>query len=128
MKKFLALCLCLSAGIAFAAEKTAAVKKTAAAAKTAAVNVKFTPPRLANPKSWTMVVVPDVQTYIKQIENHGIMDMMMVTLLRYRETLNIQQVLFTGDLVFFNDTGRVIKTVHPAIMAFSVSEEMMSRA
>lgn len=54
-----------------------------------------------------MVVVPDTQTYIKQIENHGIMDMMMAWMVRRREEMNIQQVLFTGDLTYGNDQGYV---------------------
>ena len=64
-------------------------------------------PKLTDPKSWTMVVVPDVQTYIKQIENQGIMDMMMAWIVRRREEMNIQQVLFTGDLVYSNSHGYV---------------------
>ena len=67
-------------------------------------------PALENPQSWTMVVVPDIQTYIKQIENHGILDMMLAWIVRRREEMNIQQVLFTGDLVYFNNTGRVVKS------------------
>ena len=67
-------------------------------------------PALENPQSWTMVVVPDIQTYIKQIENHGILDMMLAWIVRRREEMNIRQVLFTGDLVYFNNTGRVVKS------------------
>ena len=64
-------------------------------------------PALTNPQSWTMVVVPDVQTYIKQIENQGIMDMMLAWIVRRRAEMNIQQVLFTGDLVYSNSHGLV---------------------
>ena len=69
---------------------------------------KFQLPALENQDSWMMVVVPDVQTYIKQIENHGILDMMLAWIVRRRAELNIQQVLFTGDLVYRNDTGTVV--------------------
>ena len=65
-------------------------------------------PALENPQSWTMVVVPDIQTYIKQIENQGILDMMLAWIVRRRAEMNIQQVLFTGDLVYYNATGRVV--------------------
>ncbi len=65
-------------------------------------------PALENPASWTMVVVPDIQTYIKQIENQGILDMMLSWIVRRRAEMNIQQVLFTGDLVYFNDTNYVV--------------------
>ena len=66
-------------------------------------------PALTDPQSWSMVVVPDIQTYIKQIENQGILDMMLAWIVRRRDEMNIRQVLFTGDLVYFNDTGRVAK-------------------
>ena len=72
-------------------------------------------PKLTDPQSWTMVVVPDVQTYIKQIENQGIMDMMLAWIVRRREEMNIQQVLFTGDLVYSNSHGYVDQ---PAGMRF----------
>ncbi|MBR2364147.1 MAG: hypothetical protein IKA79_03000 [Lentisphaeria bacterium] len=78
----------------------AAVKSTAPAKRV---------PALTDPQSWTMVVVPDIQTYIKQIENQGILDMMLAWIVRRRDEMKIQQVLFTGDLVYFNDTGRVAK-------------------
>ena len=78
------------------------------AAKPAA-KVTYTAPKLSDPGSWTMVVVPDIQTYIKQIENQGILDMMLAWIVRRREEMKIQQVLFTGDLVYYNATGRVVK-------------------
>lgn len=59
-------------------------------------------PALTDANSWTMVIVPDIQTYIKQIENHGILDMMLAWIVRRRAVMNIQQVLFTGDLVYSN--------------------------
>jgi hypothetical protein len=70
--------------------------------------VRMTAPALENPQSWSMVIVPDIQTYIKQIENHGILDMMLAWIVRRRAEMNIQQVLFTGDLVYYNDTFRVV--------------------
>ncbi len=72
------------------------------------VDTVFTPPALTDPQSWSMVVVPDIQTYIKQIENHGILDMMLAWIVKHRTDMKIQQVLFTGDLVYFNDTGKVV--------------------
>lgn len=64
-------------------------------------------PALTDEKSWTMVIVPDTQTYVKQIENQGILDMMFAWIVRRRAEMNIQQVLFTGDLVYSNDTAEV---------------------
>ena len=86
-----------------AAEKPAAKPAEKPAAKPAAVPH----PALTASGSWTMVVVPDTQTYIKQIENNGILDMMMAWIVRRREEMNIQQVLFTGDLVYSNDADAV---------------------
>ena len=76
-----------------------------AAEKSPSAKVKKVPgfPKLENPQSWTMVVVPDVQTYIKQIENQGILDMMLSWIARRSGEMNIRQVLFTGDLVYSND-------------------------
>ena len=90
-----------------AAVKAPAAKAPAKAAPKAKVVVKA--PALENPQSWTMVVVPDIQTYIKQIENQGILDMMLAWIVRRRDEMNIRQVLFTGDLVYYNGTGRVVK-------------------
>ena len=105
MKKilcFISLLCLLSACAAPAAKAKTAVKAPAAKAAVKA-------PALSDPQSWTMVVVPDIQTYIKQIENHGILDMMLAWMVRRRAEMNIQQVLFTGDLVYRNDLGRVSK-------------------
>lgn len=65
-------------------------------------------PALIDPASWTMVIVPDVQSYVKQIENHGILDMMLAWIARRKEEMNIRQVLFTGDLTDGND-HRVVR-------------------
>ena len=85
-----------------AADKAPAVKKPA---ETDRKVPGF--PKLENPQSWTMVVVPDVQTYIKQIENQGILDMMLSWIARRSGEMKIRQVLFTGDLVYSNDMNVV---------------------
>ena len=64
---------------------------------------KFSYPQLSHPDSWTMVVVPDVQAYVERPRNHGIVDIMNTWILDHKELLRIQQVLFTGDLVYRND-------------------------
>ena len=94
-----------------AKDKAVPVKAApAAAAVKAAPKAPAVPaPALENPQSWTMVIVPDIQTYIKQIENQGILDMMLAWIVRRRDEMNIRQVLFTGDLVYYNGTGRVVK-------------------
>ena len=63
----------------------------------------FEEPKLSHPDSWTMVVVPDVQAYVERPRNHGIVELMTAWIVDYLEPLRIQQVLFTGDLVFRND-------------------------
>ena len=60
-------------------------------------------PALKNPQSWTMVIVPDVQGYVKLRRNHGILELMHGWIVDYRESMRIQQVLFTGDLTNRND-------------------------
>ena len=49
---------------------------TAAEPPAAPATPAYQPPALENPDSWTMVVVPDVQAYIKRRCNHGILDIM----------------------------------------------------
>ena len=63
----------------------------------------YRPPKLCDPGSWTMVVVPDVQAYVERPRNHGIVDIMNTWILDHAAPLRIQQVLFTGDLVYRND-------------------------
>lgn len=82
--------------------------KTVPQKKTESTRETFTFPALENPQSWSMVIVPDIQTYIKQIENQGILDMMLAWIVRRKKEMNIRQVLFTGDLVYYNDTWRVV--------------------
>ena len=63
----------------------------------------FKAPALTSPDSWSMVVVPDVQAYVERPRNHGIVDIMNTWIVDNIETLRIQEVLFTGDLVYRND-------------------------
>lgn len=92
MKKFLLLLILFS--FVLSAAEQGAKKKSAVV------------PALENPKSWTIAVVPDIQVYICKNINHGILDMMCAWLVHNKKKLNIQQVLFTGDLVNQNGTGR----------------------
>jgi len=65
--------------------------------------IPYQPPALSSPDSWTMVVIPDVQAYTERPRNHGIVDIMNTWIVDNVDTLRIQQVLFTGDLVYRND-------------------------
>lgn len=66
---------------------------------------KYQPPQLSHPDSWSLVVIPDVQAYTERPRNHGILDIMNAWILDNMDPLKIQQVLFTGDLVYRNDQG-----------------------
>ena len=50
-----------------------------------------------------MVIVPDVQGYVKLRRNHSILELMHGWIVDYRESMRIQQVLFTWDLTNRND-------------------------
>ena len=61
-------------------------------------------PSLENQKSWTMVVLPDPQTYVKFERNQGIFDLMTAWVAENIDPLHIEMVLCTGDLVEQNNT------------------------
>ena len=86
------------------------LKKTATKTSQAKSNKRFhdlKEAKLENPDSWTMIVVPDTQGYIRRIQNHGILDMMFAWMVNNKKNLNIRQVLFTGDLVDKNHTAKI---------------------
>ncbi|MBO4648393.1 MAG: metallophosphoesterase [Lentisphaeria bacterium] len=87
---------------AVAAPAPAAPAKAKAKAKAA-----WKAPQLSHPDAWTMIVVPDVQAYTERPRNHGILDIMNAWIVDSVEPLKIQQVLFTGDLVYRNDQNRL---------------------
>ena len=96
--RFLFISVVLFCAVLASAEPAAAPKAPEADAKKT-----FQAPRLSHPGSWTMVVVPDVQAYVERPCNHGIVDIMNTWILDNQDPLKIQQVLFTGDLVYRND-------------------------
>lgn len=110
-KKCMAMLLATASLALSAAPAKAQVKpdapKAAKVVKVAPEKTKYPMPKLSDSRSWTMVIVPDTQTYIKQIENQGILDMMLAWIVRRRREMNIQQVVFTGDLVYSNNHGYV---------------------
>ena len=63
----------------------------------------FQPPKLSAADSWSMIVVPDVQTYTKLPRNHGIVEIMNAWIVENADKMKIQQVLYTGDLTYHND-------------------------
>lgn len=63
----------------------------------------FSEPRLSSPESWSMILLPDPQTYIKFDYNQPLFDLMLAWIVKNQEQLNIQLVLCTGDLVEQNE-------------------------
>lgn len=109
--KSLLLCSAVAAALIFSGcgifecGKTAAPAAAANTVQPAAAKApaRYKAPALENKQSWTMVVVPDVQGYTKLRRNYGILEIMNSWIVENREKLNIQQVLFTGDLTNRND-------------------------
>ena len=60
-------------------------------------------PELSDKNSFSMIVLPDPQTYTKFSYNQPIFDLMMEWINKDTEHLNIKAVLCTGDLVEKND-------------------------
>ncbi len=79
------------------------VAQNTASAPQAAEAIPYQPPKLSDAGSWTMVVIPDVQAYVERPCNHGSVDIMHTWILDNLDDLRIQQVLYTGDLVYRND-------------------------
>ena len=64
---------------------------------------EYIPPKLSNPDSWTLIMLPDPQSYVKFGRNQGIFELMTGWIDDNIEALNIQMVLCTGDLVEQNE-------------------------
>ncbi|SDZ72735.1 3',5'-cyclic AMP phosphodiesterase CpdA [Porphyromonadaceae bacterium KH3R12] len=71
----------------------------------------YTKPSLSDKDSWSLILLPDVQTYMKFDYNQPILDLMLAWVVNNTEVLNTKMVLCTGDLVeqndLFNPNGRV---------------------
>lgn len=63
----------------------------------------YTPPVLSSDESWTMVMMPDPQSYVKFGRNQGILELMTAWIAEQADALNIEMVMCTGDLVEHND-------------------------
>ena len=60
-------------------------------------------PKLSNPDSWSLILLPDTQSYMKFGRNQGIFELMTSWIEENIEALNIKMVLCTGDLVEQNE-------------------------
>lgn len=63
----------------------------------------YQPPALSEDGAWTMVMIPDPQTYVKYERNQGILELMTGWISEQVAPLNVKMVLCTGDLVEHND-------------------------
>ena len=62
----------------------------------------FESPKLSNPDSWTMIMLPDPQAYITFDRNQPLFDLMITWIASHVDSLNINMVVCTGDLVNHN--------------------------
>ncbi|MDD2437357.1 MAG: metallophosphoesterase [Massilibacteroides sp.] len=60
-------------------------------------------PQLDNPDSWSVILLPDPQNYVKYTRNQPILELMLAWVEEQIDPLNIKMVLCTGDLVEQND-------------------------
>ncbi|TPE42434.1 serine/threonine protein phosphatase [Pontibacter mangrovi] len=63
----------------------------------------FRQPALASEASYTMVILPDLQNYVKFERNQPLLDVMMNWVVARKDSLHIGMVLCTGDLVEHDD-------------------------
>lgn len=63
----------------------------------------YVKPSLSDQDSWSLILLPDVQSYVKFDRNQPILDLMINWVSNNAETLNTKMVLCTGDLVDQND-------------------------
>ena len=60
-------------------------------------------PQLDNPDSFSVIMVPDIQNYVKWGRNQPILDLMMRWIEENIDTLNVKMVVCVGDLVQNNE-------------------------
>ncbi|MFC5412601.1 metallophosphoesterase [Larkinella bovis] len=63
----------------------------------------YSPPKLSNKDSWSMILMPDPQAYVKLAKNQPLLELMTAWISTNIDSLNIKLVLCTGDLVEFNE-------------------------
>ncbi|RXK82913.1 metallophosphoesterase [Filimonas effusa] len=60
---------------------------------------KYQKPALEQKGSWSLIMVPDLQNYVKWQRNQPLVDLMMAWIADNIDTLNIKMVMGVGDLV-----------------------------
>ena len=63
----------------------------------------YVKPRLENKDSWSMIMIPDPQNYVKWTRNQPVFDLMMAWIEENLDSLNVKMVVCTGDLVELDD-------------------------
>lgn len=64
---------------------------------------KYTAPALSDSNSWTIIMLPDPQTYQRYERNQPLFELMTAWISENIKKLNIQLVICTGDLVQHNE-------------------------
>lgn len=64
---------------------------------------KYEPPQLSSHDSWSMIIIPDPQTYVKFGRNQPLFELMTAWIDENIDHLNIKMVLCVGDLVEHNE-------------------------
>lgn len=62
--------------------------------------------------SWTLVVIPDTQNYVKKAENQGILELMTAWINKNRNSENIRAAVQVGDLVDRNNITTLKEVKH----------------
>lgn len=63
----------------------------------------YTKPQLEHGDSWSLIMIPDIQNYVKWGRNQPILDLMMAWIEENIDSLNIKMVMCVGDLVQNNE-------------------------
>ena len=96
---------------------------------TAQQATEFKEPTLSTSDSWSIILLPDPQTYVKFDYNQPLLELLTAWIVRYQERLNIQMVLCTGDIVeqneFLNPDG--INGNQPGISQWEWAARAFSR-
>lgn len=64
---------------------------------------KYQAPKLDNQKSWSIIMIPDIQNYTKFNQNQPILELMTRWIENNIESLNVKMVMCVGDLVEQNE-------------------------
>lgn len=64
---------------------------------------EYEPPQLSSHDSWSMIIIPDPQTYVKFGRNQPLFELMTAWIDENIDHLNIRMVLCVGDLVEHNE-------------------------